>query len=113
MTQDSLTNLARGLRQHSTDAEKKLWQRLRSKEFGGLKFRRQEPVGPYIVDFVCFEKKLVIELDGGQHALGGALEKDKLRDEWLTSEGFKVLRFWNNDVLNKLEGVLLSVEKKI
>jgi len=69
----------------------------------GFKFRRQAPIGRYIVDFVCFEQKLVIELDGGQHAV--RQHYDHSRSEWLQSQGFKVLRFWNNDVMNNVEGV--------
>ena len=68
----------------------------------GLKFRRQQPIGNYVVDFICLEKSLVIEVDGGQHA---GNKKDEERDAWLKSEGFKVLRFWNNEVLNNMEGV--------
>ncbi len=69
----------------------------------GLKFRRQQPIGNYVVDFICLEKSLVIEADGGQHADN---TKDEERDAWLTSESFKVLRFWNNEVLTNMEGVL-------
>ncbi|GBE05101.1 hypothetical protein BMS3Abin10_00721 [bacterium BMS3Abin10] len=76
---------------------------MRSKQIEGLKFRRQEPVGKYIVDFVCFDRKVVIEVDGGQHAEEGA---DKERDKWLNKEGFQVLRFWNNEVLLNPGGVL-------
>ncbi len=76
----------------------------------GLKFRRQQPIGSYIVDFVCFSKMLVIEVDGGQHAEN---EKDKQRDAWLRGEGFKVLRFWNNEVLQNIEGVLETILRLI
>lgn len=69
----------------------------------GLKFRRQQPIGNYVIDFICLEKSLVIEVDGGQHADN---KKDKGRDAWLKSEGFKVLRFWNNEVLTNMKGVL-------
>jgi very-short-patch-repair endonuclease len=77
---------------------------LRGKQFAGLKFRRQQPIDNYIVDFVCFEKRVVIEVDGGQHA--SEKDKDAERDEYLTRNGFKVLRFWNNDVLQNVDGVL-------
>ncbi len=75
----------------------------------GVKFRRQEPLGKYIVDFMSYERSIVIELDGGQHATDQ--ERDGRRDEWLRTEGFKVLRFWNNDVLGNLEGVLEEIRK--
>jgi len=81
---------------------------LKGKNLEGIKFRRQEPIGDYIVDFVAFEKRLVIEVDGGQHA-EEEKDKDIRRDEWLSSQGFKVLRFWNNEVLQNLEGVLETI----
>jgi very-short-patch-repair endonuclease len=99
----ALTPLAKTLRKNQTEAEKLVWRQLRSKGLSGLKFRRQQPIGDYIVDFVCLEKKLIIEVDGGQHAEN---ENDRKRDAWLQSEGFAVLRFWNNDVLGNLEGVM-------
>ena len=89
---------ARHLRKNLTDAEQKLWRRIRGRQMAGCKFRRQMPIGKYIVDFVCLEKRLIIELDGGQHAL--QIEYDVQRTEWLKSQGFKVMRFWNNDVRN-------------
>ena len=91
------------LRKNQTEAEKLLWRQLRSKGLSGLKFRRQQPIGNYIVDFVCLDEMLIIEVDGGQHADD---EKDQKRDSWLQKEGFKVLRFWNNDVLGNLESVM-------
>jgi very-short-patch-repair endonuclease len=97
-----LTNIARNLRKQSTDAENLLWRNLRSKRLEGLKFRRQQPIGNYIVDFVCFEKRVVIEVDGGQHIK----EKDEKRDKLFDEQGFKVLRFWNNEVLGNTSGVL-------
>lgn len=103
----SLNNLAINLRKDPTDAEKLLWRHLKSKQFEGLKFRRQQPIGKYIVDFICFEKGIIIEADGGQHAAESA--KDQMRDVWLKDEGFKVLRFWNNDILGNIEGVMESV----
>jgi very-short-patch-repair endonuclease len=89
-----------------TDAERKLWQGLRGRQMDGFKFRRQLPLGPYIVDFVCLEARLVIEVDGGQH-LGSA--EDKIREAWLASEGFRVLRFWNDEVLKTPKDVLERV----
>ena len=87
-----------------TDAEQKLWYHLRAHRFMGFKFKRQKPIGHYVVDFACIEKKLIIELDGGQHA--EALEYDNERDAWLHSQGYTVLRFWNNELLNETESVL-------
>ena len=94
---------ARALRSRMTDAERKLWYALRDRRFADFKFRRQVPVGPFIADFVCFDARLVIELDGGQHA--DSLH-DKRRDRWLAANEFQVMRFWNNDILSNLEGVL-------
>lgn len=103
MTRSSVVN-AKYLRSHQTDAEQCLWYHLRAHRFQGFKFKRQKPIGPYIVDFVCLERQLVIELDGGQHA--NRCEYDERRDAWLQARGFRILRFWNNQVLNQLEGVL-------
>jgi very-short-patch-repair endonuclease len=97
-----LTKKAKKLRKNATDAERFLWKHLRFKQVGGLKFRRQEPIGNYIVDFVCYEKAVVVEVDGGQHSEA----VDSHRDTWLMSQGFTVLRFWNHEVLTKIEGVL-------
>jgi very-short-patch-repair endonuclease len=83
---------ARHLRRSATDAERALWAKLRNRQLEGLKFRRQDPLGPYTVDFVCFERKLVIEVDGGQHA--AAAEQDELRTRRLRERGYMVLRFW-------------------
>ncbi|WP_371420931.1 endonuclease domain-containing protein [Tardiphaga sp.] len=97
------TARSRHLRQTSTDAETKLWNRLRSRQIDGCKFVRQEPIGPYTVDFVCRENRLIIEVDGGQHADNAA---DVVRDNWLVDHRYRVLRFWNNDVLGNIDGVL-------
>ena len=105
-----LDDFARSLRKGSTNAENLLWKQLRAKRLLGLKFRRQEPIGKYIVDFVCHEKKIIIELDGGQHSEHE--EKDQKRDEWFRSEGFKILRLWNNDVLSQTEEILEIIAKK-
>lgn len=102
------TNLAKNLRKSFTDTERLLWKHLRSKQVEGLKFRRQEPIGKYIVDFICFEASLIVEVDGGQHSE----EVDKDRDTWLTSQGFKVQRFWNHEVLQNIEGVLEVIFKR-
>ncbi len=90
-----------------TDAERLLWRHLRNRELGGYKFRRQRPIGPYILDFVCLEKKLVVEVDGGQHA--GQVELDAKRSGYLGEKGYRVLRFWNNEVLKETESVLTVI----
>ena len=105
----ALTPVARKLRNDPTEAEKHLWCVLRSRNLG-VKFRRQAIIGPYIVDFVCFERKLVIEVDGGQHDQSW---RDIPRDEWLRGQGFEILRFWNNDVLANLEGVFQKIEERL
>jgi len=104
-----LTQNARGLRNNATDAEQYLWYMLRLNNLG-VKFRRQTVIGRYIVDFVCFEKMLVIEIDGGQHADS---EDDKIRDGWLKAQGFEVLRFWNHDVLGNRDGVLDKIREQL
>ena len=101
-----LTGVARKLRKCSTDTEQHLWRHLRDRQIGGFKFRRQQPVGRFVVDFVNHEKKLVIELDEGQHALDPG---DKIRDEWFRAEGYKVLRFWDNQIFINIEGVLETI----
>jgi len=93
------------LRTYMTDAEQKLWRALRSRA-SGAKFRRQVPLGPFVVDFVCFEAKLIVELDGGQHADN---PRDTRRDRYFSDQGYRVLRFWNNDVLKNMEGVLTRI----
>ena len=105
-----LTKHAKILRKNSTKAETLLWSRLRSKQLGGIKFRRQQPIGNYIVDFVSFEKRIIVELDGGQHAT--EKKRDRIRDERLTEDRFTVLRFWNNDVLENIDAVLEIIRKK-
>jgi len=87
-----------------TDAEALLWKLLRNRRLAGAKFRRQHPIGRYILDFYCAERKLCIELDGGQH--GEAVAYDQLRDQWLLGQGIQILRFWNNQMLTETEGVL-------
>ena len=90
-----------------TDAERWLWQRLRNRELGGFKFRRQHAVGPFIVDFACVEKKVVIELDGGQHSEN--LESDAKRSKYLQKHGYRIVRFWNNEVLKEGESILNEI----
>ncbi len=99
-----LRTRARELRNNATDAERALWHQLRLWQLEGYKFRRQQPLGRFIVDFVCLEKRVVIELDGGQHAE---------RDAWLRAEGFEVLRFWNNEVLKSIEGIKEEILKTL
>jgi very-short-patch-repair endonuclease len=94
----------------ATDAELALWRRLRSRSLDGHKFVRQEPVGPYTVDFICREARLIIEVDGGQHADN---RHDVVRDQWLTSHNYRVLRFWNNDVLGNVLGNVVGVLETI
>ena len=89
---------ARLLRRGQTDAERKLWFALRSRQFAGFKFRRQQPIGPYVADFVCFEAKLIIELDGGQHGLDRTVAYDENRSHFLERQGFRVIRFPNHEV---------------
>ncbi len=103
------TRLARSLRRSMTAAERALWARLRRRRLGA-RFRRQHPVGPYVVDFFCFEAKLVVEVDGGQHE---SSEKDRARDRWLVENGYNVLRFWNNEVLRNTEAVLEVIRQEL
>jgi len=94
------------MRHDPTDAERTLWRLLRGRRFDGFKFRRQMPIGPFIADFVCLEKRLIIELDGGQHAESKA---DARRDAWLLSQGFRVLRLWNTELIDNRQGVLDTI----
>ena len=100
----NLHERARQLRRDSTDAELALWRLVRGRRFSDYKFRRQVPLGLYIVDFVCLEQKLVVEIDGGQHS--EAVGHDSARTEWLESQGFRVLRFWNNEALSNSDGIV-------
>jgi very-short-patch-repair endonuclease len=108
---NNLIPLAKSLRKRTTDAEQLLWRHLRAKHFGGLKFRRQQPIGTYIVDFVCFEKKIIVELDGGQHAQPEEMQNDSMRDQWFEAQRYKVLRFWDNEVLTNTQGVVEMISK--
>lgn len=98
---------AQELRRDPTEAEKALWARLCRRQMGGNLFRRQSPIGRYIIDFVCYRQKLIIEVDGGQHAIES--KRDAVRTQWLEGEGFRVLRFWNNKVLNNIDGVIETI----
>jgi very-short-patch-repair endonuclease len=105
----NITKAAKTFRKNPTKAERLLWKNLRAKQLEEFKFRRQQPIGNYVVDFVCFEKQIVIEVDGGQHAR--EIIKDKEREKWLKKQGFKILRFWNNEVLRNIEGVIEEITK--
>ncbi len=98
--------IERRLRAAQTDAERKLWFALRDRRLGGFKFVRQEAIGPFIADFVCRDRKLIVEVDGGQHADSA---KDVARSAYLARENYRVVRFWNNDVLTNRDGVLLTI----
>ena len=97
---------ARALRRNATDAEQAMWRLLRDRRLEGVKFRRQVPIGPFVADFASVARRLVVELDGGQHAESAS---DKGRDTYLASEGWRVLRFWNNDVIRNRHGVLENI----
>ena len=97
------TQRAKELRKSPTEAELTLWKQICRRQLGGYRFRRQQPLGPYIANFVCFEKRLIIELDGGQHSENVAQDIERTR--WLESQGLRVLRFWNNQVLREIEAV--------
>lgn len=99
--------LQRRLRNAPTDAERLLWQRLRARQLEGCKFRRQHPFGDYILDFVCLERMLVVELDGSQHAVN--INADASRSAFLKNAGFLVLRFWNNQMFDEMNGVLETI----
>jgi crossover junction endodeoxyribonuclease RuvC len=105
------TTRARRLRRDATEVEKRLWHRLRAGQIEGMKFRRQEPILGFTVDFVCHAHRLVIELDGGQHDSAGAA--DDRRTKLLSQAGFRVLRFWNNDVVENLDGVLATISSAV
>ena len=106
-------NQAKMLRKNMTEQEKVLWNILRSNKFYGLKFRRQVPIGNYVVDFVCEIHNLIIELDGGQHNEPDNIEYDKQRTEFLKNKGYKVLRFWNNEIDDNTDGVCEVIYKTI
>jgi len=97
---------AKQLRRDLTPQERVLWSELKNRQLDGFKFRKQQPIGPYIADFVCQEHKLVIEADGSQHSDN---QNDKQRDRWMQDRGYTVLRFWNNEINENLEGVLTAI----
>ena len=104
--QRDLLKLAKRMRKEPTEAERRLWSALRGGHLTGWKFKRQEQLGEYVVDFVCFGARLIVEADGSQLCESAA---DARRDAWLTAQGFRVLRFWNNDILNNTDGVAVAV----
>jgi very-short-patch-repair endonuclease len=104
-----MSERARRLRQEKTEAERKLWRELRELNRQGFYFRQQAPIGPYIADFADHTAKLIIELDGGQHGEDANITKDAARTKWLSTNGYRVLRFWNADVLNNMSGVMTAV----
>ncbi|HEX3123886.1 MAG TPA: endonuclease domain-containing protein [Rhodanobacteraceae bacterium] len=106
MREGARTRNAKRLRAAMTDAEKRLWYRLRRRQLANWRFRRQVPIGTYIVDFACVEAMLIVEVDGSQHLESAT---DRARDRWLQGEGYRVLRFWNDDVLARTEGVMTQI----
>jgi very-short-patch-repair endonuclease len=107
MREGQKRDIARELRHAMTDAERRLWHVIRLRQVSGCKFRRQCPIGPYVADFVCLERLLVVEVDGGQHCDS---RTDPRRDAYLRRQGFRVLRFWNHDVLGNIAGVFQVIE---
>jgi len=110
MREGQKRDAARALRRNATDAERIMWRLLRDRRLNGVKFRRQMPIGPFVADFASIEHRLVVELDGGQHAENSA---DISRDAFLISCGWRVVRFWNNDVMKNREGVLESLQQAL
>ncbi len=100
---------ARDLRKTMTVPERKLWRALSDRKVSGFRFRRQHPIGLFIADFVCLERQLVVEVDGSQHTENDQIEHDTRRTEWLQAEGYRVIRFWSNDVMQSIDGVVQSI----
>jgi very-short-patch-repair endonuclease len=113
LTNSSIVTYAKALRKNSTKEEKKLWTILKNKNLADCKFRRQEPIGKYIVDFICYSKKLIVELDGGQHNIEKNIVLDINRTKHLEQEGYRILRFWNNEVFENIEGVKEEIFKAL
>ena len=105
----NLKKLVKDLRKNQTLPEQIFWHKIRARRFSNYKFRRQVQIGNYIVDFVCYEKNLIVELDGREHLTDESLEYDKTRTEYLQSRGFRVLRYFNKDVFNNIDNVLLDL----
>jgi len=106
-------DFARKLRRDQTKAESLFWHEVRNRSFYNLKFKRQVPIGKYIVDFCCEEQKLIVELDGDQHAKAESREYDVQRSEFLEGQGYRVLRYWNNEIYNNIDGVFADIERCI
>ena len=106
-------NNAKSLRKNMTEFELVLWRRLRDRRFCNIKFRRQVPIGKYIVDFICFDKRVIIELDGSGHCEDEQYKYDRARDEFFKSQGYRVLRFFNNELSNSMEEVLDVIYKAV
>jgi very-short-patch-repair endonuclease len=104
-----LRSQAKRLRRAMTPAERKLWHALKAHRFQALHIRRQVPMGSYVADFICHAAKIVIEVDGAQHGFDQHLERDRARDAWFEAQGYRVLRFWNHDVLTGLDSVLDTI----
>lgn len=113
LPEGDIVSLAQNLRNNMTKEEIMLWQHIRQRQINGIKFRRQTPIGKYICDFVSFENKIIIEIDGGQHNFGEQKQKDTERDKFLKSQGFTVLRFWNTDITQNIEGVLAKIRETL
>jgi len=106
-----LTKLAKAQRNQPSNAERKLWMRLRTRQLQGVRFRRQQLIGSYIVDFCSFEPNLIMEVDGGQHA--ERADADSVRSDFLVRSGYRILRFWNNEVLGNLDGVVARIDEEL
>jgi very-short-patch-repair endonuclease len=106
-------DFARKLRHDQTNVERKLWYALRDRRFHDFKFRRQQPIGPYVVDFICFRRNLIIELDGSQHGEDEARRKDERRTTFLNERGYRVIRFWNYEINQNLDGVFDTIEREL
>ena len=104
---------ARSLRRHQTEVESKLWRALRKRRYRGWKFRRQQPIGPFIVDFICFDAKLVVELDGSQHGEERNIRRDALRSRYLEEQGYRVKRYWNSQLIDDIDRVLDDIGRDI
>jgi very-short-patch-repair endonuclease len=105
--------VARELRREQTEAERLLWFKLRDRHLDGIKFRRQHRIGSYVVDFICIEKRLIIEVDGGHHKKKTITENDEQRTQYFEAKGYRILRFWNSHVLHNTEEVLEKIERKL
>ena len=110
---DNKVILARNLRKNSTIQERRLWNLLKNRQFYNLKFKRQQPIGEYIVDFICKEAKIIIEIDGGQHNTKDNVQSDKEWTTYLNGLGYRVIRFWNNEIYENIDGVISKLKEEI